>query len=530
MDDVVLEQDTKAKVAACPLESTDVTRTPSEEPDQLPLVSIALSQGTAITEMPTAMTEIPSETPQDGTQNGRDKANTMCLSNSKLKRTGVLDAFRESWHDVGLNEIIQTVEGDYTANLRSYSVRTGTLQDRIHMFVEHPWFDLSCGGVILLNAAFMAYETEWALTTPVGTPMPVWMLILGKLFTTFFVFELLLRICGGLRRFFCTCNPWNYFDLIVVAFSVAEEVLQEIASKDGSGNLSNARMIRLLRLTRTVKVFRMIRIVRMIGALRTLVNSLVGTIKQVIWAFFLIICLMFVFAVIFGQVVSQARWADWEITDEDAMWLFWGNLSSCMYTLYLSVSGGVSWMEAAAPLTDLGSAVFLGFILYVALVQWVVLNVITGCFCESAAEAARKDVALAVHAHRTDRDKFLHRCKTIFRSIDKDGSGVLEVDELKPFMDSEPAHALFAALEIDIDDVHGLFELLDEDGTEFIDLEEFMFGCLRLRGGAKALDMARLQHQNKEMGKKLTLLLDRLNRNDPAQGRSVRKRTEVPDQ
>eukprot|EP00929_Paragymnodinium_shiwhaense_P104714 TRINITY_DN69363_c0_g1_i6.p1 TRINITY_DN69363_c0_g1~~TRINITY_DN69363_c0_g1_i6.p1 ORF type:complete len:651 (+),score=109.86 TRINITY_DN69363_c0_g1_i6:69-2021(+) len=398
--------------------------------------------------------------------------------------------------DSGLQDQLRKID---TSQHYEHTRRGLSLVDRVHGITEHIYFDLSCGLVIVLNAVFMAYETEYALTEPAGAPSQPWMLVVGKTFSLFFVFELLLRMCGGVLRFFCTCNVWNYFDFFLVFLSVLEEVLQ-------FASLSNARMIRLLRLTRTVKVFRMVRIVRLVSALRTLVNSLMGTIKQVIWAFFLIVCLMFIFGVIFGQVVSQARSNDPDVMQENGLQLHWGSVFRCMYTLYLSVSGGVSWIEAATPLESLGTGVFLGFIFYVALIQWVVLNVVTGCFCESASEAARKDVALAVAAHRSDRETFLQRCRAIFRSIDRDGSGQLEVDEMKPYLDSEPARALFAALDLDVGDVHELFDLLDEDGTAYIDLEEFMFGCLRLRGGAKALDIAKVQYQTTQISKKINAL------------------------
>eukprot|EP00929_Paragymnodinium_shiwhaense_P045736 TRINITY_DN23325_c0_g1_i3.p1 TRINITY_DN23325_c0_g1~~TRINITY_DN23325_c0_g1_i3.p1 ORF type:complete len:240 (-),score=43.01 TRINITY_DN23325_c0_g1_i3:226-945(-) len=231
---------------------------------------------------------------------------------------------------------------------------------------------------------------------------------------------------------------------------------------------------------------------------------------QVIWAFFLMFCIIFVFAVIFGQAVGNARAAELQSIDNESMEalaLHWGDLTTCMYSLYKSVSGGANWAELAQPLIQLGPDVMLGFLLYVALVQWVFLNVITGCFCESAAAAARKDVALAVERHRKHRDSFLDRCRAIFKAIDRDGDGLLEAHEMKAYLHSEPAHALFASMQLDVSDVHGFFEMLDEDGSEYVDLDEFMFGCLRLQGGATALDMAKLIYKVLHFDKQLKALL-----------------------
>eukprot|EP00929_Paragymnodinium_shiwhaense_P004013 TRINITY_DN10471_c1_g3_i1.p1 TRINITY_DN10471_c1_g3~~TRINITY_DN10471_c1_g3_i1.p1 ORF type:complete len:422 (-),score=51.25 TRINITY_DN10471_c1_g3_i1:369-1634(-) len=348
------------------------------------------------------------------------------------------------------------------------------------------------------------FEAEYALCAPIGEPLPLWASIVGKLFTCAFVLELLLRMCGGLHRFFLTGNAWNYFDFCIVSLTVAEEFIQATAS------LSNTRMLRLLRLTRTVKVLRVIRIIRVISALRSLVNSLLGTIRQVVWAFCLIGCLIFVFAVNFGQLVGHAREVDSELTDEHPLMVFWGTVPRCMYTLFLAVTGGLGWREAALPLEALGPFVVLGFILYVALIQWVVLNVITGCFCESAAEAARKDVSLAVQAYRADRDRFLHQCKAIFRSIDVDSNGLVKIEDMRRYLDSEPARALFSALEVEIGDACGLFEMLDEDGNEEIDLEEFMWGCMQIRGSAKALGVAQIQCQTKQIQTMVKVLVDAL--------------------
>jgi len=151
------------------------------------------------------------------------------------------------------------------------------------------------------------------------------------------------------------------------------------------------------------------------------------------------------------------------------------------------------------PLDALGSGATGGFMFYIAIVQWVVLNVVTGAFCESAAQAARKDVVLAMQEYRVHKEQFVEKSRIIFSSIDEEGTGVLHVHEMKPFMDSEPARALFGALDLDVGDVEELFAILDDTGTETIDIEQFVTGILRLRGGATALDVAKLQHQNLAM-------------------------------
>merc|ERR1719222_707680 len=57
----------------------------------------------------------------------------------------------------------------------------------------------------------------------------------------------------------------------------------------------------------------------------------------------------------------------------------------------------------------------------------------------------------------------------------------------------------FTSLDIDPSEARALFLLLDTDESGAIDSEEFMQGCLRLRGPAKAIDLATLMYFNKRL-------------------------------
>eukprot|EP00929_Paragymnodinium_shiwhaense_P051452 TRINITY_DN25890_c0_g3_i1.p1 TRINITY_DN25890_c0_g3~~TRINITY_DN25890_c0_g3_i1.p1 ORF type:complete len:676 (-),score=103.23 TRINITY_DN25890_c0_g3_i1:273-2300(-) len=426
-------------------------------------------------------------------------------------------AKQDTWNNRGLNEVITSISADIedpTMSKMASSTKSSasceeqrTVSDRLHQLTESAKFDLICGAIIILNAIFMAVQTEYALTSTPGAPDPTWLTVTAKWFTVFFVLELLLRMGGGLRRFFCSSNSWNYFDLCIVLSSLLEELVE------AGGSLYQVRMIRLLRITRLMRLFRAVRVVRVIGALRSLVNSLLGTMRQMVWAFVLIAGLLLGFGIGFGQMVGDARVSNPETLRDDALKLYWGTLARCIYTLFAAVSGGVSWRDAAQPLSELGVEALLGFLLFVALVQWVVLNVITAAFCESAAAAARKDVSLAMEAHRDDRDEFLQKCRAIFKSIDTTDSGMLVADEMKAFLDSETARSLFSSMDLHIADVRGFVSLLDESGDELVDLEEFVLGCLRLRGGARSIDMAMVVQETQRMSRILRDLEDALLRN-----------------
>lgn len=66
------------------------------------------------------------------------------------------------------------------------------------------------------------------------------------------------------------------------------------------------------------------------------------------------------------------------------------------------------------------------------------------------------------------------------------------------------------SLGISTDDVWGLFLLLDADGNGDVDLDEFVTGCMQLRGPAKSLQIAKMSFENKLTRQAIKNLTDQI--------------------
>jgi len=69
---------------------------------------------------------------------------------------------------------------------------------------------------------------------------------------------------------------------------------------------------------------------------------------------------------------------------------------------------------------------------------------------------------------------------------------------------------MFQSLDLSARDSWTLFKLLDEEGNGDINLMEFMEGCLRLRGPAKALDIACVMDESRRIKRRVFLADERL--------------------
>merc|ERR1712045_884904 len=73
--------------------------------------------------------------------------------------------------------------------------------------------------------------------------------------------------------------------------------------------------------------------------------------------------------------------------------------------------------------------------------------------------------------------------------MDQDNSGEVSIDEMEFFLTEPNLKSYVDALGISAENTRMLFRLLDADGSGKIDVDEFCDGCLRLQGEAKSMDV-----------------------------------------
>merc|ERR1712187_459058 len=101
----------------------------------------------------------------------------------------------------------------------------------------------------------------------------------------------------------------------------------------------------------------------------------------------------------------------------------------------------------------------------------------------------------------SNKNKQLDKIKQLFNKMDSDTSGGISLEELEWCLQDRTVQAYFEYLELDVSDAWTFFKLLDTDGGNSVGLDEFLLGCMRLRGYAKAIDMAALIKETEWLNK-----------------------------
>eukprot|EP00931_Biecheleriopsis_adriatica_P121452 TRINITY_DN96539_c0_g1_i1.p1 TRINITY_DN96539_c0_g1~~TRINITY_DN96539_c0_g1_i1.p1 ORF type:complete len:649 (+),score=126.38 TRINITY_DN96539_c0_g1_i1:55-2001(+) len=377
-------------------------------------------------------------------------------------------------------------------------------------FVRTPCFDYISSTVLIANALFIGVQVQFDYAESVPDSI-TWV---DYSFSLLFVLELGMRLYGFGCHLFWVTSPersWNWFDFGIVSFSTVDTILN-IALAGESSALANISVLRMIRIVRITRVLRIIRVMKSFKDLRILLGAIASTLKTGVYAFVLILAAMWMFAIAIAQMVAQYR-AELKKQGKDIsedLEFFYGSLFKAILSLYMTISGGVDWRDAAMPLLDVNPLAFAMFLFYTLIMSLCVLNVLTGIFCQAAIESAAADQENIIEFQLFEKQRYVETLEKLFSDFDDDLNGKCSLQEFETHLSNSTMQALLRSLEIEVRDALTLFELLDTDGTGEIDLDEFVTGCITLRGGAKAVHMEKMQALAKHIDKLMITVDEKL--------------------
>jgi len=391
-----------------------------------------------------------------------------------------------------------------------YDMKDWTVYGMCQDVVRSSYFDYIVTICILLNAITIGVQADFS-AKHVGQPPDRIFKDLERVFCACFTTEIVLRLYVLRQSFFvCSGWKWNWFDLMVVVIQLAEELLDfiiNLAGLDGtsSGLGSGSSVIRVLRVLRLIRIVRLVRVFRLISELRTIVSSILGTMRSLCWTCVLLFVMTYIVGVYITQLSADTlEGIEEEVTcvmDREAchinaqsMSKYYGTLSRSLLSLFQGISGGVDWDELADPLIMHSSPLCgLFFSIYIAFSVLAVFNVVTGIFVETALIRSKED-----------KDVYMvNQLRRVLIEADVDTNGMISWEEFESQLENTELQEYFKAIDVDVSEAKGLFRLLDISDSGEILAEEFLSGCIRLRGPAKALDMQILLHQTRQMSQKL---------------------------
>lgn len=377
--------------------------------------------------------------------------------------------------------------------------------------------------MIVFNAVLLGVEID--ISARMGqNDIPSWFGIVNTALVLIFVAEILMKLFAlGFNEFWKGEDwIWNAFDFGIVSISVTETIIDYWAqTMTTNGSSSSFRVMRSLRLVRTLRGLRIIRLFRYFSALRGLILSIFSTLSSLLWTLLLLLILFYTFSCIFTQLVTDH--CRFQTIDADPdndinavpecpkdLAMYWGNVMDSMVTLFKSITGGINWAEAYVPLKQVSLLALSLMNLYIVIGFFTILNVVTGVFVNTAIESASADKDIATLKQMEKRSENMASLIEVFQDIDETHVNQVSIEDLEEAFSQNKMSTFMESLGISTDDVWGLFLLLDADGNGAVDLDEFVTGCMQLRGPAKSLQIAKMSFENKLTRQAIKNLTDQI--------------------
>jgi len=397
------------------------------------------------------------------------------------------------------------------SSLFMFSPVSPKVRQRLLDIVLHPWFEFAAGVAIVSNAIFMGVKTQVLLSDAKhgeASNSENAFHALELVFTIIFIIEWVMRLAAFPRLFFSTKErAWHLFDTVLILAGIVE-VIVDASAGGGSSTVAQGGETMILRVLRIIRLMRLLRIVRFVSAfreLRLLISGLLGSTRSLLWSVVLLAVVIYLFGVFFEQgvltYITEGNKKEGALPRRDELLGYFGSLEVTMTTMFGVISGGEDWMTVMSPLAEMSGFYTFAFIMYIFVTTNGILHVIVGIFVESTMAASRNDKDLVISDELARKDSYMAQMNDVLRETDSDESGTISWEEFETKLQDHRVIAYFAALELDVAEARGLFELLDTEELDEVPIDEFVVGCFRLKGGAKGIDLAALMYENKKMMK-----------------------------
>jgi len=376
---------------------------------------------------------------------------------------------------------------------------------RLHALIQDNRCQSLVSLLIVTNAIFIGFSQHVDLRRRLlGGPEVTWIFAGEWFFCVAFTFELLLRLVAERSSFAFGRNcRWNAFDTSLVSVNWLDIVLSGM----DSGGFGLASVMRILRLLRFFRLLRLTRVISNTYSLRLVLVSILNSVGSLFWCFLVIGLIMYIFSVLlcFG-VLEHLDGIDVDKEDPEMiepLREFFGDFILTMRSLFMVITGGIDWCDPVAPLTEI-SWIWEGVVwFYIFFMNIGVLNVVMGTFVASTAETASKDREKMEKEELLRLEDYMKHFRNFFEEADLDNSGTLSWEEFDGHLKDPKVSAFFQALELDVSQARSLFVLLDMDADGQVTMEEFLEGCVRLRGQARNLDVNMLLHSVQQAFEKM---------------------------
>jgi len=242
-------------------------------------------------------------------------------------------------------------------------------------------------------------------------------------------------------------------------------------------------MMRLARLLRLLKLFK---------ELWLMVSGLLQSLKTLGWICLVALLFCYACAIICTTVIGHndelydpyfAKSGGWDHE------VYFATVWRSTFTLFQIMTLD-QWNESVVRHVVANQpAMLIFFLIFVCISSLGLMSIMIGVVVENTLATANKDQNKLKARRERDRKQVFGQLQEIFEMADVDGSGTLKLEEVESAIQKPEIYNKLKMIDFPVDDPGQIFALLDYDESGELTTEEFITGCIRMKGPAKSKDL-----------------------------------------
>eukprot|EP00929_Paragymnodinium_shiwhaense_P123439 TRINITY_DN9730_c0_g1_i2.p1 TRINITY_DN9730_c0_g1~~TRINITY_DN9730_c0_g1_i2.p1 ORF type:complete len:686 (-),score=107.21 TRINITY_DN9730_c0_g1_i2:289-2346(-) len=330
---------------------------------------------------------------------------------------------------------------------------------------------------VFANCILLGYETQLLLE---GSDSGFLIGLAEFGFCMFYVFELLARwLAYGFVDFYATFGEWAYFDTSMVCVQVVDQLLTVFTHDGRYGNVTALRMLRLLR---AIRIIRLVRMWHLSESLQDTFTAMASSMRPACWAFVTFLVWLYMSSVLLLQTTMSYNATS--IPQSHDLSEAFSDIWHTMLTMFQCLLGGLEWSSLVRALMEgVSPQMACWFCGYFLVGVFLMLNLVVTVFIDKVIKAVRED-----------KDELaMQNFAAVFQrgSEDEEVNWEVFADKLSERAVVEYFHSI--DVPASVTSAKALFELIDMDSSGGITQDEIVQGCMRLKGPARALEVALIQ-------------------------------------
>mmetsp|Transcript_25745 Transcript_25745/g.59534 ORF Transcript_25745/g.59534 Transcript_25745/m.59534 type:complete len:634 (+) Transcript_25745:94-1995(+) len=338
-------------------------------------------------------------------------------------------------------------------------------------FVDHAWFNLLLGCVVMANAVTIGLEIDY------GKQNESLYTTINSVFLLVYIIELCLRLL--VHGVWIFTDPMIVFDFALVVTAVIERALE--------GGLDNPamptfRLMRLFRLAKTWKVLKERADVSVMLRMLKKVTVIVAWVVVILF-FMLLSCASFAYKSI-GQ---SAEWNDLmsseaETFDRFDNFEYFGSIERSFFTLFQVITLSQWASKIARPVLNVYPSVSIFFAALFFVTSYGLFLCILGGVVQDSLAQSRDSQRAKEEISDEERGEIGQRALKMLAMVDANGSGKLDESELHAALQAPNSglKELLEELGVPVLDAASLIAMMDTNGDKRVNYSEIVEGALRM--------------------------------------------------